>query len=128
MEPSLTNTNGAPVYSGLTLCTKSRWSVGQRCRRYVHIIKNQRNVHHFEDHITPEVGVIIDDITNFVFRTMESQRSRSYTKCQRLDTYLCNGELITTIKFNKFQTISTYFHLNIYNALSETNGIEVIYL
>ena len=24
MEPSLTNTNGAPVYSGLTLCTKSR--------------------------------------------------------------------------------------------------------
>ena len=78
--------------------------------------------------ITPEVGVIIDDITNFVFRTMESQRSRSYTKCQRLDTYLCNGELIRTIKFNKFQTISTYFHLNIYDALFETKGIEVISL
>merc|ERR1712141_181001 len=32
------------------------------------------------------------------------------------------------IKFNKFQTISTYFHLNIYDALFETKGIEVIYL
>ena len=70
--------------------------------------------------------MIIDDITNFVFRTMESQRSRSYKKCQRLDTYLCNGELIRTTKVNKFQTISTYFHLNIYdyiNAFFETKGI-----
>ena len=125
MEPSLTNTNGALVYSGLTLCTKSRWSFGQRCRRYVHMIETQRNLDHF---ITPEFAMIIDNITNFVFRTMESQRSRSYTKCQRLDTYLCNGELTRTIKFDKFQTIFTNFHLNIYDALFETKGIEVISL
>ena len=132
MEPSLTNTNGALVYSGLTFCTKSRWSFGQRCRRYVHMIETQRNLDHFMDHIiaglTPEFAMIIDNITNFVFRTMESQRSRSYTKCQRLDTYLCNGELTRTIKFDKFQTIFTNFHLNIYDALFETKGIEVISL
>ena len=78
--------------------------------------------------LTPEFAMIIDNITNFVFRTMESQRSRSYTKCQRLDTYLCNGELTRTIKFDKFQTIFTNFHLNIYDALFETKGIEVISL
>ena len=93
------------------------------------MIETQRNLDHFMDHIiTPEFAMIIDNITNFVFRTMESQRSRSYTKCQRLDTYLCNGELTRTIKFDKFQTIFTNFHLNIYDALFETKGIEVISL
>ena len=72
--------------------------------------------------------MVTDNIANFLFRTMESQRSRSYTKCQRLDTYLCNGELIRTIKFDKLQTIFTNFHLNIYDALFETKGIEVISL
>ena len=89
------------------------------------MIETQRNLDHF---ITPEFAMIIDNITNFVFRTMESQRSRSYTKCQRLDTYLCNGELTRTIKFDKFPTIFTNFHLNIYDALFETKGIEVISL
>ena len=93
------------------------------------MIETQRNLDHFMDHIiTPEFAMIIDNITNFVFRTMESQRSRSYTKCQRLDTYLCNGELTRTIKFDKFPTIFTNFHLNIYDALFETKGIEVISL
>ena len=96
------------------------------------MIETRRNLDHFMDHIiaglTPEFAMIIDNITNFVFRTMESQRSRSYTKCQRLDTYLCNGELTRTIKFDKFPTIFTNFHLNIYDALFETKGIEVISL